>query len=118
MVLMALRLVQPGAAEGIGDGGYKEIFKRALPWQLSFQCKDGGWAAFDKEVTKKWLEDIPFADHNAVLDPTGSDPTGGTLELLGDIGLDRPSAGAHPALTRIQNTQEDGRAVGRPRGRQ
>ncbi len=52
-----------------------EIFERALAWQLSFQCQDGGWAAFDKDVTQHWLEDMPFADHNAILDPTCSDLT-------------------------------------------
>ena len=59
-----------------------ELFRRALAWQLSFQCRDGGWAAFDKEVTQHWLEDMPFADHNAILDPTCSDLTARTLELL------------------------------------
>jgi len=66
-----------------------ELFDRALPWQLSFQCKDGGWGAFDKEVTKRWLEDVPFADHNAILDPTCSDLTARTLELLGYVSFDR-----------------------------
>ena len=58
---------------------------RAIAWQLSFQCRDGGWAAFDKEVTTPWLEDMPFADHNAILDPTCSDLTARTLELLGYV---------------------------------
>ena len=63
-------------------------FERALDWQLSFQCRDGGWAAFDKDVTTPWLEDMPFADHNAILDPTCSDLTARTLELFGYIGFD------------------------------
>ena len=69
-----------------------ELFERALGWQMSFQCRDGGWAAFDKEVTQHWLEDMPFADHNAILDPTCSDLTARTLELLGYIGFDREPA--------------------------
>jgi len=59
-----------------------ELFRRAIGWQLSFQCKDGGWAAFDKKRDDQWLEDVPFADHNAILDPTCSDLTARTLELL------------------------------------
>ena len=42
-------------------------------------------------MTQKWLEDVPFADHNAILDPTCSDLTGRVLELLGYIGFDRES---------------------------
>src|SRR5438045_844472 len=69
MVLMALRLVRPEDGAGL-----ENAFRRALDWQLSFQCRDGGWAAFDKNVTTAWLEDMPFADHNAILDPTCSEP--------------------------------------------
>ena len=46
-----------------------ECFQRGLKWMLTFQCKDGGWAAFDKDCTKGVLEKVPFADHNAMLDP-------------------------------------------------
>ena len=83
MVLMALRLAKPQ-----DQAALDALFKRALAWQLSFQCRDGGWAAFDKEVTQGWLEDMPFADHNAILDPTCSDLTARTLELLGYIDFD------------------------------
>ncbi len=109
MVLMALRLT--GQA---GDAEAKQRFERALRWLLSFQCKDGGWAAFDKDVTQRWLEDVPFADHNAILDPTCSDLTGRVLELLGYIGFDRESEIVQRALTFIRETQEaDGSWYGR-----
>lgn len=109
MVLMALRLVKPENEES-----FKALFDRALRWLLSFQCNNGGWAAFDKEVTKSWLEDVPFADHNAILDPTCSDLTGRTLELLGYIGYDRDSRTVRRALRYLQSTQEeDGSWYGR-----
>ncbi|MGB8353796.1 MAG: squalene--hopene cyclase [Chthoniobacteraceae bacterium] len=109
MVLMALRLVKPENPER-----HKELFDRALGWLLSFQCENGGWAAFDKEVTKSWLEDVPFADHNAILDPTCSDLTGRTLELLGYIGFDRDSLVVRRALDYLKSTQEeDGSWYGR-----
>lgn len=82
-------------------------FSRALRWLLSFQCRDGGWAAFDKDVTQRWLEDVPFADHNAILDPTCSDLTGRMLELLGFIGFDRESMVVRRALRFLRMTQED-----------
>jgi len=84
-----------------------ERFSRALRWLLSFQCRDGGWAAFDKDVTQRWLEDVPFADHNAILDPTCSDLTGRMLELLGFIGFDRESMVVRRALRFLRMTQED-----------
>ncbi len=89
-------------------------FARALRWLLSFQCRDGGWAAFDRDVTQRWLEDVPFADHNAILDPTCSDLTGRVLELLGTIGFDRESLIVRRALRLLRTTQEsDGSWYGR-----
>ncbi len=109
MVLMALRLVQPGA-----EGNLDELFRRAIGWQLSFQCSDGGWAAFDVDVTEKWLEDIPFADHNAILDPSCSDLTARTLEMLGYIGFNRGHPAIKHALDYLKNTQDfDGSWYGR-----
>jgi len=109
MVLMALRLVQPKDRQSI-----EAVFGRALPWQLSFQCRDGGWGAFDKDVTTPWLEDMPFADHNAILDPTCSDLTARTLELFGYIGFDRNHPAVRRALRCLIDTQEkDGSWYGR-----
>jgi squalene-hopene/tetraprenyl-beta-curcumene cyclase len=102
MVLMGLRLVEPKDRESLG-----QLFKRALRWQLSFQCKDGGWGAFDKDVTTPWLEDMPFADHNAILDPTCSDLTARTLELLGYIGFDRHAECVRGAIQYLIDTQDD-----------
>ena len=102
MVLMALRLVQPKNRQSLN-----ELFRRALGWQLSFQCHDGGWAAFDKNVTTPWLEDMPFADHNAILDPTCSDLTARTLELLGYIGFDRNTECVRDAIKYLIATQDD-----------
>src|ERR1022692_1567954 len=56
--------------------------KRALDWLLAMQSKDGGWAAFDVDNNWAILTHVPFADHNAMLDPTCADITGRTLEAL------------------------------------
>jgi squalene-hopene/tetraprenyl-beta-curcumene cyclase len=104
MVLMALRSVRPRTAQ----------FDRALAWLLSFQCRDGGWAAFDRDVTARWLEHVPFADHNAILDPTCSDLTARVLELLGLTGHDRSSPEVARAIAMLRRTQEpDGSWYGR-----
>ncbi|MEO5755084.1 MAG: squalene--hopene cyclase, partial [Chthoniobacterales bacterium] len=102
MVLMGLRLAKPSRQEE-----FDALFERALGWQLSFQCKDGGWAAFDKEVTQHWLEDMPFADHNAILDPTCSDLTARTLELFGYINFDTNQPCVRRAIQYLIDTQDD-----------
>ena len=107
MVLMALRFFK--ATDRLA-----QAFNRALPWQLSFQCRDGGWAAFDKDLMTPWLEDMPFADHNAILDPSCSDLTARTLELFGYIDFDRKHRSVKDALTYLIRTQEkDGSWYGR-----
>ena len=109
MVLMALRHIAPK-----DERKRKTQFDRALKWLLAFQDEDGGWAAFDRGVTAPWLEHVPFADHNAILDPTCSDLTGRVLELLGYIGYDRQSFAVRRAVAMIRRTQEaDGSWYGR-----
>ncbi len=109
MVLLALRRIptdDPKARD--------ECFQRGLKWMLTFQCKDGGWAAFDKDCTKGILEKVPFADHNAMLDPECADITARILELLGyeNYPLDNPQV--VKALQFLKDTQEeDGSWYGR-----
>ena len=51
------------------------------------QCKNGGWASFDKDNDRMVFQHIPFADHNAMLDPPTVDITGRILEMLADLRL-------------------------------
>ena len=109
MVLLALRQVPTD-----NPSRRDECFQRGLKWMMTFQCKDGGWAAFDKDCTKSVLEKVPFADHNAMLDPECADITARILELLGYEGY----ALSHPqvvkALQFIKEHQEaDGSWYGR-----
>lgn len=55
---------------------------RGLAWLLSMQSKNGGFAAFDKDNDKQFLNKIPFADHGACLDPPTADITGRMIEFL------------------------------------
>lgn len=89
------------------EAAKKEVMDRALKWAISFQCQNGGWAAFDKDVTKAWLEDVPFADHNAILDPPCSDITSRALELFGRLGISRKEPYIRRALKFIRETQEE-----------
>jgi len=56
--------------------------RRAINWLLAMQSSDGGWAAFDVDNNWAVLNQVPFADHNAMLDPTCPDITGRVLECL------------------------------------
>jgi squalene-hopene/tetraprenyl-beta-curcumene cyclase len=91
-----------------------ECFNRGLKWMMTFQCKDGGWAAFDKDCTKSILEKVPFADHNAMLDPECADITARILELLGYEGWDAKHPQVQKALEYVKSQQEpDGSWYGR-----
>jgi squalene-hopene/tetraprenyl-beta-curcumene cyclase len=60
--------------------------RRGLAWLLSMQNDDGGWGAFDHNNNRKFLCQIPFADHNAMIDPSTADVTGRVVECLGRYG--------------------------------
>ncbi len=109
MVLLALRKIPtPNPRQR------EDCFRRGLNWILTFQCKDGGWASFDKDCTKGILEKVPFADHNAMLDPECADITARILELLGYENFDLEDPQVRKALEFIRQHQEpDGSWYGR-----
>lgn len=65
---------------------YRERIARAVNWVIGMQSSDGGWGAFDIDNNRTYLNNIPFADHGALLDPSTSDVTGRCVELLGMLG--------------------------------
>ncbi|HEV3165601.1 MAG TPA: squalene--hopene cyclase [Isosphaeraceae bacterium] len=69
---------------------------RAVDWLLAMQNRDGGWAAFDVDIDNQVLTKVPFADHNAILDPSCADITARVLEVLGNLG----HGAEHPAVAR------------------
>jgi squalene-hopene/tetraprenyl-beta-curcumene cyclase len=88
--------------------------KRALDWLFAMQSKDGGWAAFDVDNNWEILTHVPFADHNAMLDPTCADITGRTLEALAANGYDREFSPCRRAIDYLIRTQQaDGSWYGR-----
>lgn len=109
MVLLALRLTQTSNPKK-----RDQCFQRGLNWLLTFQCRDGGWAAFDKDCTKSIMEKVPFADHNAMIDPECADITARILELLGREGFSKNHPQIIKAIDYLKNQQEaDGSWYGR-----
>jgi len=88
MVTMALRRA--------GGPQAQEAVQRGINWLLAMQNDDGGWAAFDRTTDRPLLEKIPFADHNAMQDPSCPDITGRVLECLGHNGF----TADHPIVKR------------------
>ncbi len=89
MVAMALR--RAGDSEEAHSAS-----SRAVRWILAMQNDDGGWAAFDRTRDRAWMDKVPFADHNAMQDPSCADITGRTIESLITCGVSR----THPAIRR------------------
>ncbi len=108
-VLMALQ----GAADP-ADQRLQVVQRRGLDWLLSMQSANGGWGAFDKNNDNEFLTWLPYADHNALIDPPTVDLTGRILESLGKLGftVDRPEV--KRALEFIRREQgSDGSWYGR-----
>jgi squalene-hopene/tetraprenyl-beta-curcumene cyclase len=97
------------------NGRYqRESVQRAIDWIFSMQCKNGGWASFDKDNDKMVFQHIPFADHNAMLDPPTVDITGRILEMLATYGYDKNHPAVKKAIAFIRDEQEpDGSWFGR-----
>ena len=108
-VLMALQRVQypdPQCMEA--------AIRSGIQWLLSMQNRDGGWGAFDRDNDRKLLCNIPFADHNAMIDPSTADVTARVLECLGRFGWPAD----HPVIQRaikflLKDQCEDGSWFGR-----
>ncbi|MDR0609367.1 MAG: squalene--hopene cyclase [Planctomycetaceae bacterium] len=86
-----------------------------LRWLLAMQNKDGGWAAFDRGNNKEILCKVPFADHNAMIDPSTPDLTGRVMESLGRLGF---RVGQNAEIDRVvaymrKEQQADGSWFGR-----
>ena len=91
-----------------------EAMFEAHHWHLGMQNRDGGWGAFDKDCDKQILTHVPFADHNAMIDPSTSDLTARALEALAQLGYDRGYPPAARAVEFLRREQEsDGSWFGR-----
>ena len=90
------------------------VAERAVRWEFAMQCRNGGWGSFDKDNTKMIFQYIPFADHNAMLDPPSVDITGRMLEMLAVYGYTRQDKRVQRAVRFIFSQQEpDGSWFGR-----
>jgi squalene-hopene/tetraprenyl-beta-curcumene cyclase len=109
MVLMGLNRAQTPF-----DREKSAAIRRGLRWVLGMQGRDGGWASFDKDNDKWLFTQVPFADHNAMIDPSTADITARTLECLSHFGFTCEDECVQQALDYLKRDQcADGSWFGR-----
>lgn len=89
-----------------GDPAFAEAIDRAREWIIGMQSSDGGWGAFEPENTHLYLNNIPFADHGALLDPPTSDVTARCVSFLAQIGMPADDPVMASALAFLRREQE------------
>ena len=111
-VLAALAAVR--FSDELEEGRRQGAIARGVAWMRAMQNADGGWPSFDRDCDNEILTFIPFADHNAMIDPSCEDITGRTLEALDRIGLPRDEKSIRRAAAFLDRKQhEDGTWYGR-----
>jgi squalene-hopene/tetraprenyl-beta-curcumene cyclase len=93
---------------------YSHNLKYALDWLVGMQSGNGGFASFDVDNTHYYLNEIPFADHGALLDPPTSDVTARVVTVLARVGRPQDQAALRRAIAFLRKEQEaDGSWFGR-----
>jgi len=100
MVLMSL--LRAGAHR---NEIHRKRMNQAVNWVLGMQNSDGSWGAFDIDNTYEYLNNIPFADHGALVDPGTADLTGRCIELFAMLGYDRHFAPARRGIEFLKRDQ-------------
>ena len=89
-----------------GSHEYDEAIARGREWIEGMQSRDGGWAAFDVNNLEYYLNNIPFSDHGALLDPPTEDVTARCISMLAQLGetaqTSKPMADGIAYLRRTQ----------------
>jgi squalene-hopene/tetraprenyl-beta-curcumene cyclase len=98
-----------------GGQSFQGAIERAREWICGLQSRNGGWGAFDADNNYLYLNNIPFSDHGALLDPPTEDVTGRCVSMLTQLG-ERPetNSAVREALSYLRRTQlADGSWFGR-----
>ena len=113
VVAMAMDRMAWTACTGRRKANYQAAIERAREWIVGMQSGNGGWGAFDADNDYYYLNNIPFADHGALLDPPTEDVTARCLSMLAQLG-DTQSPAVTRAVDYLRRTQlADGSWYGR-----
>jgi len=102
VVVMAMDRARHRAETG---GAYEAPIARGREWVEGLQSNNGGWAAFDADNTFYYLNNIPFADHGALLDPPTVDVAARCVSMLAQLGEPLDSTRMKPALAYLEREQ-------------
>jgi len=113
-VVMALDRARGQMGASIAVDDYDTAIARGEEWVLGLQSKNGGFAAFDADNTYYYLNNIPFADHGALLDPPTVDVAARCVGMLAQLGVSLDSPRMKAAVDYLEREQEaDGSWFGR-----
>jgi len=99
---------------GSTRGLYKDAIARGAEWVEGLQSRDGGWGAFDADNSYTYLNNIPFADHGALLDPPTEDVSGRCVGMMAQLGAGKDDPRMKAGVDYLIRTQrEDGSWWGR-----
>ena len=116
VVVMAMDRARHLASEAGTPGAlsYDGAIDRGQEWIAGLQCRDGGWGAFDADNSYHYLNNIPFADHGALLDPPTVDVAARCVSMLAQLGEPSNSPRLKAAVAYLEKEQEtDGSWFGR-----
>jgi squalene-hopene/tetraprenyl-beta-curcumene cyclase len=92
---------------------FQDAIDRGREWISGLQSQNGGWGAFDADNEYLYLNNIPFADHGALLDPPTEDVTGRCVSMLAQLG-EASSTQVRDGIDYLRRTQlADGSWYGR-----
>jgi squalene-hopene/tetraprenyl-beta-curcumene cyclase len=113
-VLVLSRLRDKEPAGSAAASRLREAIDKAVDWMIALQCRNGGWAAFDRDNTSALVTKIPFCDFGEVLDPPSVDVTAHVVEALVAAGRTLHDPVVARAVAYIRDEQEaDGSWFGR-----
>jgi len=93
---------------------YRESIARGREWVEGLQSENGGWGAFDADNVYYYLNNIPFADHGALLDPPTDDVSGRCIGMLAQLGETEDHPAVHRGIEFLKRSQlADGSWFGR-----
>ena len=104
--VVALAMDRARKRLGAGDV-YDEAIDRGAEWVLGLQSRNGGWGAFDADNAFYYLNNIPFADHGALLDPPTVDVSARCVSFLAQIGMPADDPRMKAAVAYLEQDQED-----------
>ncbi len=99
VVVMALHRADPKK--------YRNPIERGAEWIIGMQSKNGGWGAFDADNDHFFLQNIPFADHGALLDPPTADVSARCIGMLAQLGYEKTDPVVMRGLKYLRENQED-----------